>query len=76
MLHRAITAQNQTVERLKSLFHGEPIPFTLVGSAACREYGLSRDAKDLDFVVNGHAQAMIILTRSGEYKPVLDSPDP
>jgi len=34
MRRTATTAQNETIERLKSLFNGEPIFFTLVGSAA------------------------------------------
>jgi hypothetical protein len=58
------------------LFDEEEIRFTLVGSAACREYGLSRIANDLDFVVSGYPQAMRVLLSSGKYRPVLDSPDP
>ena len=47
MLTRAGAAQNETLERLKHLLGGRKILFTLVGSAACREYGLSRTANDL-----------------------------
>jgi hypothetical protein len=76
MLRSATSAQNESIERLKSMFSGEPVLFTLVGSAACREYGLSRTAKDLDFVVDGYSQAMDILLRSGRYRLVLEDSDP
>jgi hypothetical protein len=67
MLRTAITAQNKSIDRLNLLFGDATILFTLVGSAACREYGLSRPANDLDFVVNGYQHAMNILTRSGGF---------
>jgi len=72
MLTRADAAQNETLERLKHLLGGKKILFTLVGSAGCREYGLSRTANDLDFVVDPYEPAMDILNASGEFEPVSD----
>jgi hypothetical protein len=76
MLTRADAAQNETLERLKHLLGGRKILFTLVGSAGCREYGLSRIANDLDFVVDPYETAMEILNATGEFEPILDDPDP
>jgi hypothetical protein len=76
MLARADAAQNKTLERLKHFLDEQGILFTLVGSAACREYGLSRTANDLDFVVDPYDPAMKILGESGGFEPVLGDPDP
>jgi three-Cys-motif partner protein len=76
VLRSTTTAQNETIERLKSLFDGKSIRFTLIGSAACREYGLSRPARDLDFVVGGYVNATGLLAGTREYKPILGSADP
>jgi hypothetical protein len=72
MLTCGDAAQNETLERLKHLLGGRKILFTLVGSAACREYGLSRTANDLDFVVDPYEPAMEILNASGEFEAVFD----
>jgi hypothetical protein len=72
MLRHADAAQNETVERLKHVLRGRKILFTLVGSAGCREYGLSRTANDLDFVVDPYELAMEILDASGQFEPVSD----
>ncbi len=71
MLARADAEQNETLERLKHLLGERKILFTLVGSAGCREYGLSRTADDLDFVVDPYEKAMDILNASGEFEPVV-----
>ena len=52
--------------------YGSGIFFTLVGGAACREYGLQRPTKDLDFVVKPYALAMDILSASGSFSLVRD----
>jgi hypothetical protein len=70
MLMHATAAQSETFERLKELLGGKGILFTLAGSAACREYGLSRAANDLDFVVDPYERAMEILIASEEYQLV------
>jgi hypothetical protein len=72
MLAHADAAQNATLERLKLFLADKGILFTLVGSAACREYGLSRSANDLDFVVDPYDRAMKILGESGEFELVVD----
>lgn len=72
MLKRATDAENETLNRLMHLFRGRGILFTLVGGAACREYGLQRQAKDLDFVITPYVLAMDILAASGEFAPVID----
>jgi hypothetical protein len=74
MPRTATTAQNESIDRLNLLFGEGTILFTLVGSAASREYGLFRPANDWDFVVNEHQRAMNILTRSGEF--AIDSCNP
>lgn len=76
MLTCADAAQLKPSKRLKHLHGGRKILFTLVGSAGCREYGLSRTANDLDFVVDPYETAMEILNASGELEAVLDDPDP
>ena len=72
MLTRGDAAQNETLEHLKHLLGRGKILFTLVGSAGCREYGLSRTANDLDFVVDPYEPAMEILDASGQFEPVSD----
>ena len=74
MLIQATTAQNECFERLKQIFGSGSIGFTLIGAAACREYGLSRPAKDLDITVSPYQQAMRMLAVS-EFSRNLDSPD-
>ena len=72
MLKCATNQQNETLDRLTLLFRGRGILFTLVGGAACREYGLRRPAKDLDFVVKPYSVAMDILSESGAFSLVVD----
>jgi hypothetical protein len=50
MLRHATPAQCETFERLRVMFKPDAIRFTLVGAAACREYGLP-PTDDLDIVV-------------------------
>jgi hypothetical protein len=76
VLRCATNPENETLDRLALLFRGSGILFTLVGSAACREYGLRRLAKDLDLVVKPYHLAMDVLSASGEFNLVVDdSPD-
>jgi len=72
VLKFATNEENETLKHLKALFRGREILFTLVGGAACREYGLRRLAKDLDFVVGAYPLAMDILSASGTFSPVID----
>lgn len=72
MLKYATNQQNETLDRLSFLFRGSEILFTLVGGAACREYGLQRPTKDLDFVVKPYPLAMDILSASGSFNLVID----
>lgn len=72
LLTHATAAQKETFERLMELLSGKGILFSLVGSAACREYGLSRAANDLDFVVYPYKEAMDLLDASGAFEPVID----
>ena len=74
MLNRATAGQNECFERLKQIF-GDRIAYMLIGGAACREFGLSRLARDLDIAVVPYGQAMRMLAVSGEFVPILDSPD-
>ena len=68
MLTRATEPQNATLARLKELFTQSDIQFTLVGAAACREYGLTRPTTDLDFVISPYPEAMAILLNSGKFE--------
>ena len=72
MLKRATKQDNETLDRLAFLFRGRGTLFTLVGGAACREYGLRRPTKDLDFVVTPYNVAMDILSASGGLELVVD----
>ena len=72
MLKCATNEENETLKRLTTLFRGREVLFTLVGGAACREYGLRRLAEDLDFVVSPYPLAMDILSASGSFSPVID----
>jgi hypothetical protein len=72
VLKCATNQQNETLDRLTFLFRGSGILFTLVGGAACREYGLRRPTKDLDFVVKPYPFAMDILSTSGAFNLVVD----
>ncbi len=72
VLETATSQENETLDRLKFLFRGSEILFTLVGAAACREYGLRRPTKDLDFVVKPYPLAMEILSASGAFNLVVD----
>jgi hypothetical protein len=72
VLKCATNQENETLERLTFLFRGSGILFTLVGGAACREYGLRRPTKDLDFVVKPYPLAMYILSSSGAFSLVVD----
>ena len=67
--------ERETVERLHRLFSQRGVRFTLVGGAACREYGLSRTIKDLDFVVNPYLVAASVLAASCEFAE-FGEPDP
>jgi hypothetical protein len=68
MLKRATAPQTASFERLKVFFGGTEVKFTLIGAAACREYGLSRSTVDLDIVVFPYAVAIGILLKSGDFK--------
>jgi hypothetical protein len=72
VLKCATNQENETLSRLTVLFRGRGILFTLVGGAACREYGLRRPTKDLDFVVKPYPFAMDILSASGAFNLVVD----
>jgi len=72
VLNCATNQENETLNRLTCLFRGSGILFTLVGGAACREYGLRRPTKDLDFVVKPYRLAMDILSASGVFNLVVD----
>jgi hypothetical protein len=72
VLKYATDQEKETLERLTSLFRDSGILFTLVGGAACREYGLRRQTKDLDFVVKPYPLAMDILSASGAFDLVVD----
>lgn len=72
MLKCATNQENETLDRLTFLFRGSGILFTLVGGAACREYGLRRPTKDLDFVVKPYPLGMDILSASGAFNLVVD----
>lgn len=72
MLKCATNQENETLDRLTFLFRGRGILFTLVGGAACREYGLRRPTKDLDFVAKPYPLAMDILSTSGAFNLVVD----
>lgn len=75
MLKHASDEQNATFERLKVLFNdGQTIKFSLVGAAACREYGLTRDTKDLDIIVSPYAAAMSRLSND-EFQETLEDKD-
>jgi hypothetical protein len=74
MLMHATDAQNRTFETIRQIFGPRRIKFTLIGGAACREYGLSRPVKDLDFVVDNYLLAKRTLQGSGEFN--LDDNDP
>jgi hypothetical protein len=74
VLKYATDAQNETFEKLKLIFVERDIRFTLVGAAACREYGLPRPTLDLDVVVAPYPIAIATLSKSGEF--VLDDHDP
>ena len=77
MLKYATDAQYETFERLKFVFGDRGITFTLIGAAACREYGMPRLTNDLDIVVVPYPDAMAALSRSGEFVVVEDDcPDP
>ena len=52
----------------------QSIRFTLVGAAACREYGLTRPAMDLDVIVFPYPTAIAALLNSG-FQESLDKPD-
>lgn len=70
MLNHATRGQDETFERLKSLFDfggNEIIKFTLVGAAACREHGLTRPTKDLDIVVSPYQEALGLIWNSGMF---------
>ena len=75
MLKFLTASERETVERLHRLFSEPGVRFTLVGGAACREYGLSRTIKDLDFVVNPYPVAASILAASCEFAE-FGEPDP
>jgi hypothetical protein len=72
VLKCATNEENETLDRLTFLFRDRGILFTLVGGAACREYGLLRPTKDMDFVVKPYPLAMDILSASGEFNLVVD----
>jgi hypothetical protein len=72
VLKCATNQENETLDRLTLLFRGSGILFTLVGGAACREYGLRRPTKDLDFVVKPYPLAMDLLSASGTFNLVVD----
>ncbi len=72
MLKCATNHENETLDRLTFLFRGRGILFTLIGGAACREYGLRRPTKDLDFIVKPYPVAMEILSASGAFNLVVD----
>jgi hypothetical protein len=72
VLKCATKPENEALDRLTFLFRGSGILFTLVGGAACREYGLRRLTKDLDFVVKPYPLAMDILSASGAFNLVVD----
>jgi hypothetical protein len=77
VLKYATDAQNETFEKLKLVFGDSDIKFTLIGAAACREYGMPRLTNDLDIVIVPYPKAMIALSRSGEFVVVEDDhPDP
>jgi len=77
VLKCATNQENETLDRLAFLFRGSGILFTLVGGAACREYGLRRTTKDLDFVVKPYPLAMKILSTLDAFDLVVDDcPDP
>jgi hypothetical protein len=77
VLKYATDAQYETFERLKFVFGDRGITFTLIGAAACREYGMPRLTNDLDIVVVPYPDAMAALSRSGEFVVVEDDcPDP
>jgi hypothetical protein len=67
--------ERDTVERLHRLFSQNNVLFTLVGGAACREYGLSRPINDLDFVVNPYPVAASVLAASFDFAE-FGEPDP
>jgi hypothetical protein len=67
--------ERETMGRLHLLFSGNGIRFTLVGGAACREYGLSRAIKDLDFVVNPYPVAAGVLAAAPDFAE-FGEPDP
>ena len=69
MLKCVTNQENETLDRITFLFRGSGILFALVGGAACREYGLRRPTKDLDFVVKPYPLAMEILSTSGALEP-------
>jgi hypothetical protein len=72
VLKCATNQENETLDRLTFLFRERGILFTLVGGAACREYGLRRPTKDLDFVVKPYPLAMDILSASGAFILAVD----
>lgn len=63
MLKCVTNQENETLDRITFLFRGSGILFALVGGAACREYGLRRPTKDLDFVVKPYPLATAIPQR-------------
>jgi hypothetical protein len=72
VLKFATNPENETLDRLAVSFRETGILFTLVGAAACREYGLRRPTKDLDFVVKPYSLAMDILSATGAFNLVVD----
>lgn len=74
VLKRGTESENRVLEVLHSIFRPRQIYFTLIGVAACREYGLSRAVKDLDTVVSQYNEAMVAIPESGQF--LLDQHDP
>ena len=74
MLRHLTALEQETFERLCRLLAPKS-RFTLVGGAACREYGLSRPVKDLDFVVNNFRDATNLLLNSRDFT-LFGKPDP
>lgn len=70
MLKLLTAPEQETFERLRDLFGPAGIRFTLVGGAACREYGLNRPVKDLDFVVNPYPDAKRAIHAAGVFVEV------
>ena len=75
MLKFLTASERETTERLDRLFSQNGVRFTLVGGAACREYGLSRSIKDLDFIVSPYPVAARVLATSCEFAE-FGEPDP